>query len=50
MLALAIVLILIGILGLFLFPWGGIVLGIVGLLLLVGYLIGFGKRAAEPQP
>ena len=50
MLALAIVLILIGILGLFLFPWGGILLGIVGLLLLVGYLIGFGKRAAEPQP
>jgi len=50
MLALAVVLILIGILGLFLFPWGGIVLGIVGLLLLVGYLIGFGKRAAEPQP
>jgi hypothetical protein len=50
MLAVAIVLILIGILGLFLFPWGGIVLGIVGLLLLVGYLIGFGKRAAETQP
>ena len=50
MLAVAIVLILIGILMLFLFPWGGIVLGIVGLALLVAYLVGFGKRAAESQP
>ncbi len=50
MLPAAIVLILIGLLGLFVFPWGGIAAGIVGLLLLAGYLVGFGRRAAEPGP
>jgi hypothetical protein len=50
MLAVAVVLILLGILCLFLLPWGGIVLGILGLLLLIGYLVGFGRRATESQP
>jgi hypothetical protein len=50
MLAVAVVLILLGILCLFLFPWGGIVLGILGLVLLGAYLVGFGRRATEARP
>ena len=50
MLALGVVLILLGLLCLFLFPWGGIVLGIVGVGLLVAYLVGFGRRAVESRP
>jgi hypothetical protein len=47
---LALVLIILGVIGLFLFPWGGIALGIVGVVLLVLYLAGFARRAAEPGP
>ena len=50
MLPLALVLIVLGIIGLFLFPWGGIVIGIVGVLLLVAFLFGFGRRAQAPGP
>jgi hypothetical protein len=32
----------------FVIPWVGIVLGIVGLGLFVGLVTGFGRRAAEP--
>jgi hypothetical protein len=42
----ALVLILFGVVLLFLFPWGGIVAGLVGLVLVVAYLLGLG-RAAE---
>jgi hypothetical protein len=49
MLPLAIILIGAGIvLGLFIFPWGGFVLGIIGLLLFVAFLLGFGRRAQSP--
>jgi multisubunit Na+/H+ antiporter MnhB subunit len=48
-LALAVILIGVGIvLGLFIFPWGGFVLGIVGLLLFIAFLLGFGRRAQSP--
>ncbi len=50
MLPLALVLIVLGIIGLFLFPWGGIVVGAVGLLLLIAFLFGFGRRAQATQP
>jgi hypothetical protein len=50
MLPLALVLIVLGILGLFLFPWGGIVVGAVGVLLLIAFLFGFGRRAQATQP
>jgi hypothetical protein len=44
-------LVVIGIVLLFLVPWVGIPVGIVGLVLLVVWLLGFGKRAAgEPRP
>jgi hypothetical protein len=47
MFAAALVLIVIGVLGLFVFPWGGIVAGLVGLVLLGLFLLGVGKRAAD---
>jgi multisubunit Na+/H+ antiporter MnhB subunit len=49
MLALAIVLFGAGVvIGLFIFPWGGFVLGIVGILLFIAFLLGFGRRAQSP--
>ena len=44
MLGLAIALIVVGVLVLFIIPFVGIPVGIVGLLLLVAYLVGFGRR------
>jgi hypothetical protein len=49
-LGLGVALLLIGLLGLLFFPWGGIVLVVVGLALIVAFLLGFGRRAAEPRP
>jgi glucose uptake protein GlcU len=46
MLAAALVLVLLGLLGLIVFPWGGIAAAAVGFILLVLYLVGIG-RAAE---
>jgi hypothetical protein len=46
---LAIALIVLGLIATFIVPGGFIVL-IVGLALIVAYLFGFGKRAAEPGP
>ena len=50
MIGVALALIVLGIIGLFLFPWGGIVVGIIGVLLLIAFLVGFGRRAQAPQP
>jgi hypothetical protein len=47
MLAVALVLLAIGLLGLFVFPWGGIVAGVIGLVLLGVYVAGAGKRATD---
>jgi len=49
-LGLAVALLVLGVIGLLFFPWGGIVLALVGIVLLVAYLIGFGRRAVEPGP
>jgi hypothetical protein len=47
----ALALVVVGLIFLFVIPWVGIPVGIVGLILLVVWLFGFGKRAAsEPQP
>ncbi len=43
MIGVAIGLIILGIVFLFVVPWVGIVAGIVGLILLVGFLLGFGR-------
>ncbi len=49
-LGLGIGLLVLGLLGLLFFPWGGIVLVVVGLLLIVGFVLGFGRRATNPRP
>jgi hypothetical protein len=48
-LGLGIALLIIGLLGLLFFPWGGIVVAIVGLLLIIGFVLGFGRRATHPR-
>jgi hypothetical protein len=51
MIGLGIALIVIGIMFGFVIPWVGIVIGIVGLLLFIAFVAGFGRRAAnEPGP
>ena len=49
-LGLGVALLIIGLLGLLFFPWGGIVLAVIGLVIIVAFLLGFGRRAAEPGP
>jgi membrane protein implicated in regulation of membrane protease activity len=49
-LGLGIALLIVGLLGLLFFPWGGVVLAVVGLVLIVLFLLGFGRRAADPRP
>jgi hypothetical protein len=50
MIGLALALIVVGVVLLFFVPWVGIPVGIVGLLLLGLFLLGFGRRAAEGRP
>jgi hypothetical protein len=47
MIGVAIALIVIGIVFAFVIPWVGIVVGIVGLLLFIAFVAGFGRRAAD---
>jgi hypothetical protein len=48
LIGLAIALIVIGLVWVFVIPWVGIVVGIVGLALFVAFVAGFGRRSAEP--
>jgi hypothetical protein len=50
MIAAAVALIVIGVIFFFIIPWVGIVAGIVGLVLLVLFLTGIGRRVAETGP
>ncbi len=50
MIGLAIALVVVGLIFLFVIPWVGLAVGIVGLILLVVWLLGFGRSAAEPRP
>ena len=43
-------LLVIGVILLFVVPWIGIPVGIAGLVVLVAYLAGFGRRAASGEP
>jgi hypothetical protein len=47
MIGVAIALIVIGIVFGFVIPWVGIVVGVVGLLLFIAVVAGFGRRAAD---
>jgi hypothetical protein len=48
MIGLGIALVVIGVVLLFIIPWVGIAVGIVGLLLAIAYALGVGRRALEP--
>jgi hypothetical protein len=50
MIGLALAIIIVAIVFGFVIPWVGIAVGIVGLVLFVAFLVGFGRRAAEPGP
>jgi hypothetical protein len=50
MIGLALALIVIGIVFLFVIPWVGIPVGIVGLLLFAAFLAGWGRRTTQPGP
>ena len=47
MIGLGIAFIVVGIIFLFIIPWVGIPVGIIGLVLAILWLAGFGRRAAE---
>jgi hypothetical protein len=47
MIGVAIALLVIGIVFGFVIPWVGIVIGIVGLILFIAFVAGFGRRAAD---
>ena len=49
MIGLAIAVMVIGIVFGFVIPWVGIIVGLVGLLLFIAFVAGFGRRAAD-QP
>ena len=50
MIGLALALIIVAIVFGFVIPWVGIAVGLVGLVLLIAFLVGFGRRAAETGP
>jgi hypothetical protein len=50
MIGLALALIIIAIVFGFVIPWVGIVVGLVGLVLFILLVTGFGRRATEPGP
>jgi hypothetical protein len=50
MIGAALALIVLGIIFLFIVPWVGIAAGVVGAVLLILFLLGFGRRAAEGRP
>jgi len=50
MIGAAFALVVLGIILLFLFPWGGIIVGAAGLVLLVLFLAAFLRRAATGRP
>jgi NADH:ubiquinone oxidoreductase subunit 3 (subunit A) len=50
MIGAALALVIFGIILLFLFPWAGVVVGAAGVLLIVLFLIGFGRRAQTGGP
>jgi hypothetical protein len=49
-LGLGVGLLIIGLIGLLFFPWGGILVALVGLIIIVWFLVGFGRGAARRGP
>jgi Flp pilus assembly protein TadB len=46
----ALALVVLGIILLFLFPWAGLVVGVAGMVLVILFLLGFGRRAQTGRP
>jgi hypothetical protein len=49
MIGVGLALLVVGLITLFVLPWVGITLGVVGLVLTVLYMVGFGRRAARGE-
>ena len=49
-LGVGVALLILGLIGLVVFPWGGIVVAVIGVLIILAFLLGFGRRAAQPRP
>lgn len=43
-------LLIIGLIGLVVFPWGGVVVAVIGIILIVAFLAGLGRRATHAGP
>jgi hypothetical protein len=50
MIGVALAIIIVGIVFGLVIPWVGIVVGLVGLVLFIAFVAGFGRRTAEPGP
>jgi Flp pilus assembly protein TadB len=50
MIGVGLALLVIGLIFLFIIPWVGIPVGIIGLVLAVAWLLGFGRAAARDEP
>ena len=50
MIGAALALVVLGVILLFLFPWAGIVVGAVGVVLIVLFLVGLGRRTETGRP
>jgi hypothetical protein len=50
MIGAAVGLVILGVILLFLFPWAGVVVGAVGVVLIVLFLVGFGRPAQTGGP
>jgi hypothetical protein len=48
-LSLGIALLVIGLIGLVVLPWGGIVVALIGLVLIILFLLGVGRSATHPR-
>jgi hypothetical protein len=49
MIGVGLALLVVGIITLFVMPWVGVTLGVVGLVLAVLWMVGFGRRAARGE-
>ena len=43
-------LLIIGLIGLVVFPWGGVVVAVIGIVLIVAFLAGLGRSATHAGP
>lgn len=41
---------MLGLIGLVVFPWGGVVVAVIGIILIVAFLAGIGRRATHAGP